>query len=55
MYTCFTDSHKEMFERYFEPSVPDSFELIPAQFEQECTTGEYHSDGWIQAVSRKHV
>ncbi len=53
MYTCFTDSHKEMFERYFQPSVPDSFELFPTQFEQECTTGEYHSDGWIQAVSRK--
>lgn len=53
MYTCFTESHKEMYDRYFLPSVPESFELSTFQFEQECTTGEYHSDGWVKAVSRK--
>lgn len=53
MYTSFTDSHREMFERFFRPSVPESFELAAEEFSQECKTGEYHSDGWVQAVSRK--
>ncbi|MFK7884453.1 MAG: putative nucleotide-diphospho-sugar transferase [Phycisphaerales bacterium] len=53
MYTSFTDSHRELYERFFYPSVADSFELTAEEFDQECSTGEYHSDGWVRAVSRK--
>lgn len=53
MYTTYTESHGEMFERFFLPSVPDSLELISERFEQECPTGEYHSTGWVRAVGRK--
>jgi len=53
MYTSYTESHREMFDRFFLPSVPDSFELTAEEFDQECATGEYHSDGWVRAVSRK--
>ncbi|MFK7759256.1 MAG: hypothetical protein AB8C13_04840 [Phycisphaerales bacterium] len=53
MYTCFTESHKPMLDEYFLPSVPDSFEVVVNQFDQECETGEYLSDGWVRAVSRK--
>lgn len=53
MYTTYTDSHLAMFERFFRPSVPESFELISHQCEQECPTGEYDSRGWARAVARK--
>ena len=53
MYTIYSDSHQEMFERFFLPSVPDSFELTARKFEQDCPTGEYYSEGWTKAVSRK--
>lgn len=53
MYSSYTDSHAEMFERFFEPTVPESFELCAFKFDQECPTGEYHSKGWVQAVARK--
>ena len=53
MYTCFTESHQEMLEKYFLPSVPDSFEISVNRFEQECMTGEHLSGGWAKAMSRK--
>jgi hypothetical protein len=53
MYTIYTDSHKEMYEQFLLPSIPDSFSLTATKFTQTCPTGEYYSEGWTQAVSRK--
>jgi hypothetical protein len=53
MYTIYTDSHTEMYERFLLPSIPDSFRLTAKKFDQTCPTGEYYSEGWTQAVSQK--
>lgn len=53
MHVSYTESHREMLEEYFLPSVPSSLETITTRFEQECPSGEYQTDGWVRAVSRK--
>jgi hypothetical protein len=53
MYTIYTDSHNEMYDRFFVPSVPDSFELIAVEHGQDCPTGEYFAQGWAEAMLRK--
>lgn len=54
IYTCYTPSHKEMFDEYFmgSPSISE-YEIIAEEFPQECATGAYLSDGWMNTMNRK--
>jgi hypothetical protein len=53
MHVSYTESHRAMLDEYFLPSVPATLETITTRFEQECPSGEYHTEGWVKAVSRK--
>lgn len=53
LYTMFTDSHKEMYENYFLPSLPDEFELVSIEMPQECSSGFFYSHGWSETCFRK--
>lgn len=53
LYTMFTNSHKEMYENYFLPSLPDEFELVAIEMPQECSSGFFYSAGWSETCFRK--
>jgi hypothetical protein len=53
IYTFYTDTHKEMFEQYFVPSVPFNVPYISEYFPQECASGSFHADGWMKTMNRK--
>lgn len=52
LYTIYTESHKEMYERYFLKTLPDEFELVSLEIPQECT-GDFYSNGWDKTCYRK--
>lgn len=53
MYIFSSPSHDEMKYNYFLPSIKDDFEIVEEHHQQECKTGEYHSDGWESIVHQK--
>lgn len=53
IYTFYTDTHKKLYTNYFLPSVPDSFEVVVEHFPQECPSGNFHGDGWMNTMRRK--
>lgn len=54
LYTIFTPSHRQLYEKYFLPSLPQGeFELIPTEIPQECPTGSFYKEGWSQTCFRK--
>jgi hypothetical protein len=54
VYTFYTDSHREIFE-IFESNFPyrENVELNTRWFPQECETGSYMGDGWMNTMRRK--
>ena len=53
-YTFYTPSHKCLYEEFFLPNFPNSqFSLITKEFNQECPSGSYCSDGWNNTMRRK--
>lgn len=53
LYTIYTESHREMYEKYFLKTLPDEFEVISQEIPQECPTGEFYQEGWDKTCSRK--
>ena len=55
LYTFYTDSHSTLLNNYFLPSVPeeDGFEIIVEKFPQECLSGNFMEDGWIDTMRKK--
>jgi len=53
MYTFYTDSHEVLYRDFFLPSVPESFEMVVEHFPQECPSGNFHGDGWMNTMTRK--
>jgi len=53
LYTCYTPSHRVMYENYFLPSLPNEFDLIVEQFPQDCPTGSFYTAGWGKTMQRK--
>jgi|GEM_PF-2679767 len=53
MYTYFSETHREMLDQFFLPSVPESFEVVVNRFDQRCSSGEYLSCGWVKAMAKK--
>ncbi len=53
LYSFYTLSHKQLKDEWFLPSIKDDYEIIIAQYEQECPSGEYRSKGWIKTMLHK--
>ena len=53
LYTIYTESHKEMYKNYFLKTLPNEFEVVPTEIPQECTTGEFYSEGWDKTCYKK--
>ena len=46
LYTIFSPSHKEIYEDFFLKTIPNEFEIITTEIEQDCPTGEFYQEGW---------
>jgi len=55
LYTFYTDSHEKLLKEYFLPSIPkeDNFEIIVEKFQQECSSGNFMENGWIDTMHKK--
>lgn len=54
IYTCYTDSHKILLDKFFIPSVKEApIDIIIKKFPQECPSAEYMQEGWIKTMIRK--
>ena len=53
LYTIYTESHKDMYNNYFLKTLPNEFEVIPTEIPQECSTGEFYSEGWDKTCYKK--
>lgn len=56
IYTFYTTSHKELYEDWFLASLKETnpnLELIVRNFDQECASGQYMSDGWMDTMHKK--
>jgi hypothetical protein len=53
MYVLYTPSHQYFFENYFLPSIKDDYFLISENCEQECSTGFFEEEGWMDTMNKK--
>jgi hypothetical protein len=53
LYTFYTPSHEQLYYEWFLPGIQDDFELVVVRCEQDCTSGVYKTEGWLQAMLRK--
>ena len=53
VYTTYSDSHEELYRRWFLGTMKDDFDVVARRHDQLCETGRYNTDGWSEAVSRK--
>jgi len=53
IFTFHSDSHKDMLENYFLPTVPDDMDICVKKIPQECKSGSFESDGWMDSMRRK--
>jgi hypothetical protein len=51
--TCYTDSHIQLLERHYLPSLPTGCEVHLIHLPQECPTGQYRSAGWVETVGKR--
>ncbi|HEX8372072.1 MAG TPA: putative nucleotide-diphospho-sugar transferase [Chthoniobacterales bacterium] len=52
LYCCYTPAHAILFERYFLPSVPEGFAVVPTVFDIDGQ-GDFLSAEFLQCISRK--
>ena len=55
IYTCYTDSHNELFqmmEESLKKTNPD-LNLISKKLEQECKSGDFMKEGWNKTMEKK--
>jgi hypothetical protein len=52
IYTFYTDSHSDLFNNHFLPSVPDGMEVVEKKFPQECS-GNFMDQGWMLTMGKK--
>lgn len=54
IYTTYTPSHSILYEQYFLKTLPDSFDLVVFEDnEQLCKSGIFRSDGWTKTTKKK--
>ncbi len=51
--TFFTPSHEDMANKWLLPSIQDDFEIIIGTGPQECKSGSFMQDGWIETTRKK--
>ena len=52
IYTFYTDSHSDLFDNYFLPSVPKNLEVVAKKLPQECS-GVFMDSCWMKTMTRK--
>ena len=52
IYTFYTESHSDLFDNYFLPSVPKNLEVVAKKFPQECS-GVFMDSGWMLTMGKK--
>lgn len=54
-YALYTDSHKNLFENYFYPTLMqfNEFDLVVETWNQLCPTGSFMSQGWVDIMHKK--
>lgn len=55
LYVIFTPSHKILFEKYFQPSLQDNFDLHIKKIPQECPSAEFMSENWTKTTIKKVI
>lgn len=53
VYTVYSDSHKQMYEKWFKGTMKDDFIIISRKIKQSCKSAEYMSEGWVSSVLNK--
>lgn len=52
LYTCYSDSHKILFDNYFYPSLPEDVDLVVTHL-QQIGDGSYKNSGWRLSMMEK--
>jgi hypothetical protein len=53
IYTCYSESHRELLDRFWVPSLPPGSEFTATMISQACPSGDYHSANWAVAMREK--
>jgi hypothetical protein len=53
VFTFYSDTHETMLNEWFLKTIPKDVEVNIKKIPQECATGEFQSDGWMQSMYRK--
>lgn len=53
LYTLYTESHRQLIENWFLPSINDSVIVHVYYVPQECPTGKYKQFGWKKTTIKK--
>lgn len=54
LYTCYSPSHKVLYENFFLKTVPkEEFDIISYEIPQECPSASFYQCGWEQTCFQK--
>lgn len=53
MYCMYTPDFKDLFNEFFLPSIKDDFEIVAAEFPQDCPSGNFRFEGWNKTMLNK--
>lgn len=53
VFTFYSETHESMLKDWFLRTIPKDVEVILKKIPQECTTGEFETDGWMKSMVRK--
>lgn len=53
LYSIYTPSHEVFLEKFFLPSLKDDYFLVLEKYEQECHSGVFQSEGWMDTMKKK--
>lgn len=53
LYTIYSPSHKTMYEDFFLKTIPNEFDVISKEIDQDCPTGEFYQEGWDKTCYSK--
>ena len=53
IYSCYSESHRQLFERHFKPSLPATMELAEHELPQDSKTGAFETAGFQTTCLRK--
>lgn len=53
IYVFYTPSHEELFFEWFLPTLQDDFDIVVERYAQECLSGKFMREGWIDTMLRK--